>query len=150
MVPTRGLEYLLMPAATTPRWPTVLLSHELPDATTHVDWMIASEPQGREPLVTFRVGSRIDEMKADQGLLARRIDDHRAEFLSYEGPVSGNRGTVRRLTRGTVVSWERSGDRWQMEIEWPDPKGGLRRQNLRLSRRGAGSDAWLIEASGLR
>ncbi len=150
MVPTRGLKYLLMPAATTPRWPTVLLSHELPDATSHVDWMIASEPRGREPLVTFRVGSRIDEMDAGQGLLARRLDDHRAEYLTYEGRVSGNRGTVRRLTRGTVVSWERSGDRWQMEIEWPDPKGGLRRQNLRLSRRGAGSDAWLIEVSALR
>ena len=89
-------------------------------------------------------------MDADQGILARRIDDHRAEYLTYEGPISGDRGTVRRLTRGMVVSWERSGDRWQMEIEWPDPKGGLRRQNLRLSRRGAGSDAWLIEASALR
>ncbi len=139
-----------MPAVTTPRWPTVLLSHELPDATSHVDWMIASEPRGREPLVTFRLGSRIDEMDADQEILAHRIDDHRAEYLTYEGPVSGDRGTVRRLTRGTVVSWERSGDRWQMEIEWPDPKGGLRRQNLRLSRRGAGSDAWLIEVSALR
>ncbi len=139
-----------MPAATTPRWPTVLLSHELPDATSHIDWMIASDRWGRGPLVTFRVDSRIDEMKADQGLLACRIDDHRAEFLTYEGPVSGNRGTVRRLTRGTVVCWERSGDRWQMEIEWPDPKGGFRRQNLRLSRRGAGSDDWLIEASGQR
>ena len=139
-----------MPAVTTPRWPTVLLFHELPDATSHVDWMIASEPRGRGPLVTFRLDSRIDEMDADQGILARRIDDHRAEYLTYEGPISGDRGTVRRLTRGMVVSWERPGDRWQMEIEWPDPKGGLRRQNLRLSRRGAGSDAWLIEASALR
>jgi len=139
-----------MPTATTPRWPTVLLSHELPDATSHVDWMIASDPSGLESLVTFRLGSRIDEMDADQGLLARRIDDHRAEYLTYEGPVSGDGGTVRRLTRGTVVSWKRSGDRWHMEIEWPDPKGGLRRQKLRLSRRGAGSDQWLIEASGRR
>ena len=139
-----------MPPATTSRWPTVLLSHELPDATSHVDWMIASEPRGREPLVTFRVGSRIDQMKADEGLLARRIDDHRAEFLTYQGPVSGNRGTVRRLTRGTVVTWERSGDRWHMKIDWPAPKGGLQRQSLRLTRRSGDSDAWLIELWELR
>ena len=139
-----------MPTAPTPRWPTVLLSHEFPDATSHVDWMIASDPRGREPLVTFRLGGRLDEMDAGQGLLAHRISDHRAEYLTYEGPVSGDRGTVRRLTRGTVVSWERSGDRWQMEIDWLDPNGGLRRQNLCLTRRQAGSDAWLIELWLLR
>jgi hypothetical protein len=139
-----------MPTATTPRWPTVLLSHEFPDATSHVDWMIASEPRGLEPLVTFRLESRLDEIDAEQGLLARRISDHRAEYLTYEGPVSGERGTVRRLTRGTVVSWERSGDRWHMEIQWPAPDGGLRCQNLRLTRRKADSDAWLIELWELR
>jgi len=139
-----------MPTVTTPHWPTVLLSHEFPDATSHVDWMIASEPLGREPLVTFRLESRLDEIDAEQGLLARRISDHRAEYLTYEGPVSGDRGTVRRLARGTVVSWERSGDRWLMEIDWPWPNGGLRRQNLCLTRRKAGSDAWLIELWELR
>ena len=133
----------VMTAATATGRPTVLLAHELPDGTSHVDWMIASEPTGREPLVTFRLENRIDEMAAGQRLLAQRIDDHRPAYLDYEGPVSGDRGTVRLLTRGTVISWQTTGDRWRMEIDWSDPNGGLRRQNLRLDRQEA-SEAWLI------
>jgi hypothetical protein len=32
---------------------------------------------------------------------ARRIFDHRPVYLDYEGPVSGGRGLVRRLDRGS-------------------------------------------------
>ncbi len=34
-------------------------------------------------------------------LAAQRIADHRLHYLSWEGPVSGNRGTVRRTHSGT-------------------------------------------------
>ncbi len=132
-------------ARTTPGWPTVLLFHELGDKAGHVDWMIAPDPGGSEPLVTFRVASRVDGLAGGGRLLARRIDDHRPEYLVYEGPLAGDRGTVRRLARGTVVSWDRGRDVWLMEIEWPDPAGGLRRQILRLSRQASGGDAWTIE-----
>lgn len=33
---------------------------------------------------------------------ARRIGDHRLAYLTYEGPISGNRGQVRRVDAGTV------------------------------------------------
>ena len=33
---------------------------------------------------------------------AKRIGDHRKAYLTYEGPLSGNRGHVRRLDAGTV------------------------------------------------
>ncbi len=33
---------------------------------------------------------------------ARKIADHRLEYLTYEGPVSRNRGTVTRVDSGTV------------------------------------------------
>ncbi len=33
---------------------------------------------------------------------ARRIGDHRPAYLTYEGPVSGDRGDVRRVDAGTV------------------------------------------------
>lgn len=135
------IRYPLMPAGP----PTVLLLHELADGTSHVDWMIASDPRGRDPLITFRVDGRVDEMTDEQRLLARRIDDHRPAYLTYEGPVSGGRGTVRRLSRGVVVSWQRAGDRWRMNIEWTGPEGRPRCQELRVSRREAGHDAWLIE-----
>ena len=65
--------------------------------------MIAQDPRGRDPLVTFRVPQRVDELHAGQRLEAARIADHRPAYLTYEGPVSGDRGTVRRLARGTVV-----------------------------------------------
>ncbi len=140
-----------MTTATITAWQTVLLAHELPDETSHVDWMIASEPSGREPLVTFRVGCRVDEIAAGQRVLAHRIDDHRPAYLTYEGPISGGRGTVKRLARGTVVSWQRTGDRWRMEIEWCDPNG-LRCQDLRLTRREASAEApgevWVITPGG--
>ena len=34
-------------------------------------------------------------------LPARALADHRLAYLDYEGPISGDRGTVRRLDRGT-------------------------------------------------
>jgi hypothetical protein len=34
---------------------------------------------------------------------ATRTFDHRSMYLDYEGPVSGNRGTVRRHDRGTYA-----------------------------------------------
>ncbi|GAB5404991.1 MAG: hypothetical protein Aurels2KO_32220 [Aureliella sp.] len=33
-------------------------------------------------------------------LLAVRLPDHRKKYLDYEGPVSGNRGSVRAVARG--------------------------------------------------
>ncbi len=40
-------------------------------------------------------------------LPARRLADHRTAYLDYEGEVSGGRGAVRRVDRGTfrVVTW---------------------------------------------
>src|SRR5262245_43439326 len=83
--------------------PTVQLLHELADGTSHVDWMIAQDPRGERPLVTFRVAARVDELAGGGVVAAQRLDDHRPAYLDYEGPVSGNRGKVRRLVRGQVL-----------------------------------------------
>jgi hypothetical protein len=41
-------------------------------------------------------------------LPARALPDHRPIYLDYEGPISGDRGTVRRIDRGTYTAevWE--------------------------------------------
>ncbi len=41
-------------------------------------------------------------------LPARRLADHRIAYLDYEGPISGNRGRVRRIDAGTyeTIQWE--------------------------------------------
>ena len=44
----------------------------------------------------------IDEpITAGIELPARQLADHRLAYLTYEGPVSGQRGSVRRIAEGT-------------------------------------------------
>lgn len=74
---------------------TVVLLHTLPDGSSHFDWMI--EVPGRPGLITFRCDkapSRAPEFAAEL------LPDHRAVYLEYEGPVSGNRGKVERVAAG--------------------------------------------------
>jgi hypothetical protein len=48
---------------------------------------------------------------------ARRIEDHRMAFLTYEGPISGDRGDVRRADAGTVQFEELTATRIVMNLE---------------------------------
>jgi hypothetical protein len=79
----------------------VLLRHELPDGKWHFDWMIETPDRGRG-LVTFRVGVRVDAAEITQ-FDGERMGMHRPEYLTYEGPVSGGRGVVRRVAEGLVA-----------------------------------------------
>lgn len=84
-----------------------LLEHETADG---VHWDLLVEQPGASLLATWRLARNPLE---HTGLIAgERIADHRRLYLDYEGPVSGDRGTVRRLARGNV--------------EWlPAEQGGL-------------------------
>ena len=69
----------------------VLLRHELPDpADSHWDLLVQSGPT----LQSWRL-STLPE--AEQELPATKIQDHRLEYLEYEGAVSGGRGFVVRV-----------------------------------------------------
>ncbi len=126
----------------TPAPRTIQLLHSLADGSQHVDWLIAQDPRGREPLITFRVGQRIDQLTVGQQLTARRIADHRPVYLGYEGPISDNRGSVSRLTRGTVISLEQQPDIWHLEVSWHSQEGAPQYQRLRMERKGP--DEWTI------
>ena len=74
----------------------VILHHRL-DAGEHWDlmleqgdvlltWQLLREPVNRESLP----------------IPARRIGNHRKAYLDYEGPLTGNRGTVRRVDSGSL------------------------------------------------
>lgn len=136
-----------MPAAVGPpsSMPTVQLLHELADGTSHVDWLIAQDPHGDGPLVTFRLEGRVDELAQGAAVTAQRRGDHRAVYLEYEGPVPGNRGKVRRLAKGVVVAWERRSEAWRIEVAWDSPGGTPRCQRLRLTPL-AGGESWRVEA----
>lgn len=70
-----------------------LLYHDHP--TPHYDFML--ERQG--VLWTWRVPVLFED---GVPLVAERIGDHRLHYLAYEGPVSGDRGTVTCVDRGNL------------------------------------------------
>lgn len=111
---------------------TVLLQHDLPDGTSHVDWMLDLDPQGRAGLVTFRLGRRVDELAPGERLAAERIGDHRRLYLEHEGEVGGDRGRVRRLARGRIEAIQELGDTWALVVRWRETAPV---QPLRLHRR---------------
>jgi hypothetical protein len=90
---------------------SVLLAHTMPSASPvphHIDWLIlprafnpAAPPDPDDRcLITFRLESRPDWSDPTLAFEADRLPDHRAMYLSYEGPVSGGgHGDVRRLER---------------------------------------------------
>ncbi len=125
--------------------PTVLLLHELPDGSSHVDWLIAPDAGGRRPLIAFRLGGRVDLLPPGQQLAAERIKDHRPAWLDLEGPVSGGRGTARRLARGRVRSEGTEGAFWRLQIAW-DSAGGGPAQRLRLEPSPSGGATWTVTA----
>ncbi len=129
----------------TPARRTIQLLHSLADGSRHVDWLIAQDPRGREPLITFRVGQRIDQLTVGQQLIARRIADHRPVYLGYEGPISDNRGSVSRLSRGTVISLEQQPDIWHLEVSWHSQTGVPQYQRLRMQRKSP--DEWTIDCT---
>jgi hypothetical protein len=69
----------------------VVLIHDSP--VLHWDFMLEKEAALR----TWR----LSRSPCEPGpIAAEPLADHRLAYLDYEGPVSGNRGTVRRFDRG--------------------------------------------------
>jgi hypothetical protein len=50
-------------------------------------------------------------------VIAQRLVDHRLEYLEYEGPVSGNRGSVARILRGTYNCLDQSRRKRALSVE---------------------------------
>ena len=94
------------------RLPVVLLFHEVPPSLakasgrgSHWDLMIATDDDGL--LRTWALDELPDLTRSDAFLIAARsLPDHRRDYLEYEGPVSGNRGSVSRVAAGTAT-WKR-------------------------------------------
>jgi len=74
----------------------VILEHDYP--TRHWDFMLEAGPVLR----TWRLSTPPEVGRAIE---AEPSFDHRPVYLDYEGPVSGDRGVVKRWDTGTF-SWE--------------------------------------------
>lgn len=77
----------------------VLLEHQWNGV--HYDFML----ERGDVLKTWAIDAPV---VADIELPARALPDHRPIYLEFEGEVSGNRGTVRRIDAGlyTTLSWK--------------------------------------------
>lgn len=103
----------------------VILFHELPDESqwkSHWDLMLEFDGSlkswalDESPLfeVDLPLAPEADSEPATypraqmikRVILGNRVADHRIEYLTYEGPVSNNRGSVRSVDRGTYSNWE--------------------------------------------
>jgi hypothetical protein len=78
---------------TPPSLRYVVLRHEGIDEP-HYDLMFETKPGSA--LATWRS----DKWPIERETALVKVDDHRAAYLEYEGPVSGNRGQVRRVASG--------------------------------------------------
>lgn len=79
----------------------VVLQHDHPQRL-HWDFML----DRGESLATWSLPM---PPACEQVLPARKLADHRRAYLEYEGPVSGNRGTVVRWDEGEF-EWVEDGD----------------------------------------
>lgn len=96
----------------------VLLQHDLPDGSSHFDLLIERPNTPGGPLVSFRVDARIDLAEPGASLMATRLPDHRNDYLTYEGPVSGGRGEVRRVVSARVLGVVERDRGSELELDW--------------------------------
>ncbi|HLL88953.1 MAG TPA: hypothetical protein VK324_06595 [Tepidisphaeraceae bacterium] len=89
----------------------VILHHTGVD-DPHFDVMIESAPDG--PLMTWRSG----RWPIDAPTPLTRLPDHRRDYLTYEGPLSNDRGRVARVAAGTCAVTATS--RFQQIVHFTD------------------------------
>jgi hypothetical protein len=86
----------------------VILRHDAPQGV-HFDLML-------EVGDALRTWALAEVPEPGGETTAEALPDHRIAYLDYEGPVSGDRGTVVRYDRGTYTV-DREGDReWVVQL----------------------------------
>src|SRR5947209_2180738 len=92
---------------TPPALRYVVLRHEGID-DPHFDLMF--ETSSGSALATWRS----PQWPIERETILTRLADHRREYLDYEGPVSGGRGHVRRITSGFYRLERRDESNWRL------------------------------------
>lgn len=111
----------------------VILHHQLA-GSEHWDLML----ERGDALLTWQLAAEPNS-SGSLPIGAQRIGDHRKAYLDYEGPVSGNRGTVRRVDAGTVTFEKLTGEECAFSLE-----AGRLQGRFRLVR---GSDGWAFSVA---
>ena len=74
-------------------------------------------------------------------LTCQKIFDHRLKYLTYEGPLSNNRGEVCIVAAGTWRPIQISDDQWQIRLESDNISGHLGLRKIR-------EDQWQLTFQG--
>lgn len=79
------------------QWLAYVVLHHTGHGPAHFDLMVEREPAG--PLLTWR----LEWWPAQGRVPADPLPAHRRDYLEYEGPISGERGEVRRVASGRCM-----------------------------------------------
>jgi len=102
---------------------------------THYDFMI----EAGEALATWQLAESPAGLTAGTAMPARRLADHRREYLTYEGPVSRGRGRVDILDAGECEVTAEDPLRWEFRL------AGRKLAGLfELTRAEETTDAWTL------
>jgi hypothetical protein len=109
----------------------VVLRHETPRAT-HFDFMI-------ETGAVLKTWALAEPPRPDEEIEATPLADHRLAYLDYEGPVSGDRGTVSRWDRGQYAFQQQTALQWVLSLA-----GEKLRGTITLCCVAADAEQWLV------
>ncbi len=76
----------------------------------------------------------------DDSVEAIRLSDHRRDFLEFEGPLSGNRGSVKRVAAGSYNAESEAPDCWRVAFTDGDLSGVVM-----LTRLSSNDSRWRLE-----
>ena len=96
-----------------------VLRHEMPPGSprdTHWDFMLEQEG-------ALRTWALDEAPRADVEIEALELAVHRVAYLQYEGPVSGDRGSVSRWDEGEFEIVQESADRLELTLAGKQVRG---------------------------
>jgi len=92
-----------------------------------------------DALITWRLSQPPSSIEVGQVVPARRLPDHRIEYLDYEGPVSRGRGRVTRQDRGGYELLDEAPCRLELRLDGRSTSG-----RFELSRSCPDDQAWTV------
>ena len=99
----------------------------------HFDLMLEDGPA----LATWQVEAAPADLPVRSTAAARKLADHRREYLTYEGPVSRGRGRVERMDSGTYELHRGEAGLWDVTLE-----GSALRGRFELRHVGPAAEDW--------
>ncbi len=101
----------------------------------HYDLMLSKG----DVLATWQLRESPVGIPVGESILASRLSDHRAAYLTYQGPVSGGRGEVAMLDRGSYELLSEQPARWEVRLDGTKISG-----RYELVREGGSEGAWTL------